>query len=68
MDKINRYIAVRKVNGLITGGEAEYVEIWPVPEDFSTEEELLLTEICANGSLSPQDARVCVRLLRYQAQ
>jgi hypothetical protein len=64
MARTNRFIAVRKINGTITGGEADYVEVWDVPNDFTAEEERLLSEICANGVLGPADGKDCVRLLR----
>lgn len=47
-----------------SGGNVYYVEVWPVPEDFSTEEETLLVEICANGVMSVAEGHDCVRRLR----
>lgn len=64
MANTNRYIAVRKSNGTITGSNVDYVEVWDVPSDFSVEEERLLSEICANGTLGPAEGKDCVRLLR----
>ena len=38
--------------------------IWEAPADFSKEEVGLLTEICANGTLSYKEAVACVQRLR----
>lgn len=38
--------------------------IWEAPEDFSKDEIGLLTEICANGTLSYKEAVACVQRLR----
>jgi hypothetical protein len=64
LTKTNRFISVRKINGIITGGNTEYVEVWEVPSDFTVEEERLLSEICANGVLGPADGKECVLRLR----
>lgn len=62
---MNRFISVRKTNYSIeSGGKIYYVEVWPVPDDFSNEEEILLAEICANGAMSVEEGHQCVRLLR----
>jgi hypothetical protein len=62
---MGRYISVRKTNyNIDAGGTVYYVEVWPVPDDFSENEEILLAEICANGSLSVGEGHECVRLLR----
>ena len=62
---MGRYISVRKTNyNIDAGGLVYYVEVWPVPDDFSEQEETLLAEICANGALTVGDGTECVRLLR----
>jgi hypothetical protein len=61
---MSRFITVKKTNGLVTGGKVTYVEMWLVPEDFSEQEITLLTEICDNNVLDPQQAFDCVRKLR----
>lgn len=62
---MGRYVSVRKTNySISSGGLVYYVEVWPVPDDFSEAEEILLAEICANGTLSVSDGHECVRLLR----
>lgn len=42
----------------------EGIILWEAPEDFSTEEVVLFTEICANGALSYKEAVACVQRLR----
>lgn len=61
---MSRFITITKTNGLITGGIVNYIEMWLVPEDFSEQEITLLTEICDNNVLDPQQAFDCVRKLR----
>lgn len=62
---MNRFISVRKMNYSIeSGGNIYYVEVWPVPDDFSQEEEILLAEICSNGVMTVSEGHDCVRRLR----
>jgi hypothetical protein len=48
----------------IAGKPYVTVEVWEVPEDFTSEEAKLLEEICFNNVLTPSDAFACVRALR----
>jgi hypothetical protein len=65
----NRMITVWKTSKLVTqypasAREHTYLEIWPVPEDFTDDEMALYEELCVNGQLNVTEAQTCVRKLR----
>lgn len=61
---INKYITVTDVQTGPKGGYVYGRVTWKVPADFDENEERLYAEICANGTMSEQEATRCVRLLR----